>query len=487
MLASPLAVTIKISGVTVSSRVVRAIFTVILAAAVAGVIYVTPMFEGDAVVGKLLEATVWLLSAFLANNLLVMLLWQGLIPLWTGREVQKLVMQVSGFTVILIALGIVLVRIFDVPVAWVLATSGILIAIVGFALRNMISDLFTGIALGFERPFSLGDWIQLADGTVGKVVEMNWRSTRLITREEVTVIIPNSELAVSTFKNFSMPERYWRDEFDLLLGHDVTAYQAERVLLSAITQVPELARIPKPPEVRIDRYTENGIVWSVRYWVPDYPEMPRLRYEVQKAASRNLHYAGLRIPGQRIKVDDESGTPISDVDREFLKTISLFNELSDYEIDMLESSMTRHLFLKNENVVQQGDDGTSLFMVKEGLLEVDIRSESGNRVTVAHLKPGSFFGEMSLLTGEPRGATVRAVVDSMVYEVDKEDFEPLVRTRPAIIEALSELLSRRQRDNKVHDNEQRRLQEAAEGERRLLEKMRSFFLDDGREPRLRDV
>ena len=154
---------------------------------------------------------------------------------------------------------------------------------------------------------------------------------------------------------------------------------------------------------------------------------------------------------------------------------------------MLESSMTRHLFLKNENVVQQGDDGTSLFMVKEGLLEVDIRSESGNRVTVAHLKPGSFFGEMSLLTGEPRGATVRAVVDSMVYEVDKEDFEPLVRTRPAIIEALSELLSRRQRDNKVHDNEQRRLQEAAEGERRLLEKMRSFFLGDGRESRIRDA
>lgn len=461
-----------------SSRVVRFIATIVLAAVVVGIVWLIPRFGFDSIAGKTLETVLWISAGFLANNLLVIILWEWLVPWWTGRQVQKLVMQVIGFAVIMLAVGIVLVRVFNVSPTGVLTTSGIFIAIIGFALRNMISDLFTGIALGIERPFSMGDWIQIADGTVGRVEEVNWRSTRLITREEVTVVIPNSELAISTFKNFSIPERYWRDEFQLLLGHDVTAYQAERVLLSAINQVPELARIPKGPEVRIDKYTENGIIWSVRYWVPDYPDMSRLRYEVQKAASRNLHYAGLRIPGERIRIDDDRDTPISDVDREFLRTISLFNELSDYEIDMLEKSMTRHLFLKNENVVQQGEDGASLFMVKEGLLEVDIRAESGDRVTVAHLKPGSFFGEMSLLTGEPRGATVRAVVDSMVYEVDKDDFEPLVRTRPAIIEGLSELLATRQRNNRLHDNEQRRLKEGADGERRLLEKMRIFFLGD---------
>ncbi len=462
-----------------AGRVFRAIMTIVLAAVIVGITLVIPGFGIDSLAGRLLETLLWIAAGFLANNLLIIVLWQGLIPLWTGEQVQKLVIQVTGFMVLVLTLAIVSVRVFKLPVAGVLTTSGIFIAIIGFALRNMISDLFTGIALGIERPFTMGDWIQIADGTVGKVVEVNWRSTRLITREEVTVVIPNSELAISTFKNFSMPERYWRDEFDILLNHDVTAHQAERVLLSAINQVPELARIPKPPEVRINRYTENGVIWAVRYWVPDYPDMSRLRYEVQKAASRNLYYAGLRIPGERIRIDDDRDTPISDVDREFLRTISLFNQLSDYEIDMLEKSMTRHLFLKDEDIVRQGEEGTSLFMVKEGLLEVDIGSADGTRVTVAHLKPGSFFGEMSLLTGEPRGATVHAVVDSMVYEIDKDDFEPLVRTRPAIIEALSELLAKRQRANAEQDSEQLRLRQTAEGERRLLAKMRMFFLGEG--------
>ena len=186
-------------------------------------------------------------GVMIVNQVLYLALWQTLVPRWSRNAVPKLLTQMTLMLLIIIAVGIIMVQIYEVPTSGVLTTSGLFIAIIGFALRDMISDLFTGIALGIERPFSVGDWIQVPDGTVGRVVEMNWRSTRLITREEISVVIPNSELAISTFKNFSKPERAWRDEFEILLHQTVTIHQAERILLSAINQVPEIVAVGKQP------------------------------------------------------------------------------------------------------------------------------------------------------------------------------------------------------------------------------------------------
>lgn len=183
---------------------------------------------------KVAYATAIFSGVMVVNQVIYLALWQTLLPRWSGNAVPKLLTQMTLMLLIIVAVGIIMVQVYEVPISGVLTTSGLFIAIIGFALRNMISDLFTGIALGIERPFSVGDWIQVPDGTVGRVVEMNWRSTRLLTREEISVVIPNSELAISTFKNFSKPERAWRDEFEILLHQTVTTHQAERILLSAI-------------------------------------------------------------------------------------------------------------------------------------------------------------------------------------------------------------------------------------------------------------
>ena len=205
-------------------------------------------------------------SALALNQIVNVVIWNWLIPRWSGFPVPRFLAQVTLVVFVITAISIIMVKVYAVPVTGVLTTSGIFIAIIGFALRNMISDVFTGIALGMERPFSVGDWIQIVDGTLGKVVEMNWRSTRLITREEISVVIPNSELATSTFKNFSKPERAWRDEFDILLHQRVTTHQAERILLSAVNQVPEIVAVGKPPEVRIsgERHRLAGTLLGTR-------------------------------------------------------------------------------------------------------------------------------------------------------------------------------------------------------------------------------
>ena len=381
-----------------------------------------------------------------------------------------MLVQLTAVILAIIAFGIIMVTVFNIPVSGVMTTSGVFIAIVGFALRNMISDLFTGIALGIERPFGYGDWIQLNDGTVGRVVEMNWRSTRLLTREEISVVIPNSELALTTFKNYSKPERAWRDEFDILLSHSVTAHQAERILLSAVSQVPEITAVNKPPEIRITEYNENGTIWQVRFWVPDYASMSRLRYEVQKAVLRNMHYAGLDIPPERVLVQAPTEED-SDTRFTFLRGVDLFDELSDDEIRKLMANMNERLHLRDESIVREGDAGDSLFIVKEGLLDVNIGTD-GESITVAHLVPGSFFGEMSLLTGDPRHATVITHVDSVVYEIKQQDFEVILRARPEIARTLSEVLTERQSRNRIS---QQQSTAVIESENSLMERILGFF------------
>ena len=222
--------------------------------------------------------------------------------------------------------------------------------------------------------------------------------------------------------------------------------------------------------MRIARYTENGIVWQVRFWVPDYQQMSRLRYEVQKAISRNMHYAGLSIPAEQVQVSEPATS--EDATFDLLRRIDLFDSLIDSELEQLQQAMSESLALKKTEVVVEGDEGDSLFIFKEGLLEVSINGENG-AYTVAHLLPGSFFGEMSLLTGDPRGATVTAQVDSLVLEVSKAIFEPIIKARPEIAEVLSRTIEFRNQQNETENN--RQPQSEASGDRPLLARIRDFF------------
>ena len=180
---------------------------------------------------------------------------------------------------------------------------------IGFALRNLISDVFTGIALGLERPLKIGDWIEFDQGEPGRIVEINWRSSRLVTADEISVVVPNSQLATAAFRNYSTPQKYWRDKFDIVLPYDVTYRQAERILLSAVAQVPNSANVPRKPDVLIGDYLERGTTWRLRYWVPDYSRLAVTRYEIKRNVLRNLYYAGIEVPHTQMDVFVHVGLP----------------------------------------------------------------------------------------------------------------------------------------------------------------------------------
>ncbi len=164
---------------------------------------------------------------------------------------------------------------------------------------------------------------------------------------------------------------------------------------------------------------------------------------MQRAILRNMHYSGVHVPAQRIEWRSlPREAPQRDID--FLHAIDLIAPLTDEEILVINDQMTQHLFKRGVPVVSQGEAGHSLFVVKEGMLSVFVAGADGRETRVGSLTPGAFFGELSLLTGAPRGATVVPEVDSVGFEITKNTLAPILQRRPELAERLSETLAERQ-------------------------------------------
>ncbi len=377
--------------------------------------------------------------------------WHGWVEANTDTQVPKLLIDISSFAVWVAAVVTALSVVFDVSISAFLTTSGIVIAVIGFALRYLISDVFTGIALGLERPFNIGDWIELEDGTLGKVVEINWRATKLITKKETAVVVPNTFLATRPFTNYNWPENFFRNSFEIVLDYDVTAHQAERILLAAVNQATGDIGIPRKPDLRIREYTPRGARWEVRFWCPEHQDLEGLQYKVKRYVLRNLHFAGVKVPREKLELLDSTHpkalhNPVKR-DVTFLRDVHLFDSMTDEELEQLRDRMDERLCLMGDPIVEQGEEGDSLFLLREGYLDVFIQNEDGDRVMVGHLLPGSFFGEMSLLTGAKRAATVIPSVDADVFEISKEHIRSFLAGSEDLVRQLSLALAERQLQN----------------------------------------
>jgi small-conductance mechanosensitive channel len=393
-----------------------------------------------------------------------------------GLPPTRMVRQFIAALCWVVSIGSVGAIFFNVPVGSLVTTSGLVVAMIGIALKDVIADAFTGLAL----PIKIGDWIEV-EGQLGRVVEISWRATRLLTSDRVTVSIPNTHLTAKPFKNFSQPEPYFRDAFKVVLDHAVTSYQAERILLAAARQVEAIQDIPYRPDARIIAFTERGIEWELRYYVPDAGTAWKVRYQIQRNLLRNLHYSGIALPYPVLVRKDapprEQGYEPADEVR-FLRGVELFDSLSDDELRSVVKALTLRLKITGQPLVRQGEAGDSLFVLREGLLRVSIRRpDTSDEIEVAQLAPGSFVGEMSLLTGAPRSATVTPVIDSMCYEITRDIMAPLIEKRPELAQQLSDVLADRQLRNsakletsgKVNEIQKRSLTE------QILGRINTFF------------
>ena len=329
--------------------------------------------------------------------------------------------------------------------------SAVVTAVLGFALKDTLGNVFAGLAIHAEHPFEVGDWIQYdaVPAHVGRVVEINWRATKVLTLDDAHVIIPNGQLAQASIRNFTKPEAWSRRSLFVVTPYDVPPQRVQAIILEAIRGSFGVLEQPAPSVVT-NAFTERGVEHWVRLFTTAFDQRDR----VDGMARDRIWYAlarhGIRIPvathAVQLSEPPVPETPAAAADRRAgcLEQIDLLEPLSPGLVRRLAESSVDRLYAAGEQVVRQGDAGSSMFVILSGRVEVTAGvPATGPAATLATLGPGSHFGEMSLMTGCPRVATVTTLEETRLLEICKDGFAAILAAEPGLVEALGRSLQSR--------------------------------------------
>jgi small-conductance mechanosensitive channel/CRP-like cAMP-binding protein len=333
-----------------------------------------------------------------------------------------------------------------------LVTSTVLSAILGLSLQDVLSSVMAGIALQMEGPIAPRDWVRVGDKE-GEVVQMNWRTITLRSRDGHNVVLPNARVAREDIVNYSRPgpSVMLHATVDVAYAHPPAEVKA--VLEAAVSGAQGVSAAP-PVEVLVSRFAESAVEYDLRFWTRDLARSPAVRDAALSRAWYALRRAGLAIPFPQREIalrqvpetrDDERLERRRAESFDALRNVETFRPLTDEQVSDLSRHARLERYTAGEALVRQGEAGRSLFVVRAGDVRVEKADGSSTR-ELARLGPGSFFGEMSLLTGEPRSASVVALGEVEVVVVEKDAFATLLHDDGHLARALSEALEERSRE-----------------------------------------
>jgi small-conductance mechanosensitive channel/CRP-like cAMP-binding protein len=392
------------------------------------------------------------------------------------------------------ALGLLLTR-MGINLSSLLTTSAVLTAVVGLSLQDTLGNMVAGITLQLDSSVRVGDWVKV--GVVsGRVSEIRWRFTAIETRNWETVIVPNAQLikgqVIIQGRRTDQPIK-WRRWIYFNVDFRFSPTQVIDTIQTALRgeRIANVAETPLPNCLLID-IQDSFYRFSVRYWLTDLavddPTDSAVRTRIVNALKRvNIPTS---IPAHAIFLTSDTAERREQKTRqdlarrvEWLHRIELFNSLSIEEVTKMAEALHAIPFAPGEVLTRQGAEAHWLYIIVSGNVSVRVRHEEMER-EVAQLGEGRFFGEMGLLTGESRSATVVAIDEVECYRLGKQVFQELVKERPEIAEEVAAELARR-RTQLSAAREDLDAEAKRENERQtaydLLRKMRSFFgLDEER-------
>ena len=324
-----------------------------------------------------------------------------------------------------------------------LITSTIGAAVLGFSLQDTLGNLFAGLAIQIEQPFRVGHWISIADKE-GQVQEVTWRATKLRTKNGQFLIVPNNVVSQQPVLNYSEPTIPTRVDVEVGASYLTPPNDVKDAIGEAIRNAP-LAMTAPPPEVTVKDFGGSSVDYLAQFWIEDYAVDRRARDQVRTNIWYEFRRRNIEIPWP-IQVQYERDEEPVRTDRHIdqaaseLGRVDLFATLTPEARTVLAASSNEQLFAAGEAIVRQGATGDSMFIVLSGRVRVTLEPSGQEVATTA---AGGFFGEMSMLTGEPRTATVRAVVDSRVLQITSGAFSELALATPSLLEHVTTVVTNR--------------------------------------------
>jgi small-conductance mechanosensitive channel/CRP-like cAMP-binding protein len=402
---------------------------------------------------------IWLAGAWTLSRLIGGLLSEQFARSRFSWAVPRLIRDSLTLIIFVGAIGGILANVFGQSLTGFFAASGAMAIVLGLALRTAILDIFTGLAINLDRSYQIDDWVEVhhrdfKHPIAGRIVDINWRTTRIETEDARQVVIPNNVMSTTMTTNYSLPDRLARFAVTVPLEASVPIERAIRLLQSgAIDAIGPGGPVAQPaPSVLLWEVSERGIEYSVRYWIRMGQVAPNMaRSAVLRSVLEHLTMAGIEpaYPKEDVyhaRMPSRVGAyDVPEARSALLAKVDLLaNTLERDELQDLARRMVERRFRRGDDLIRQGDVGRSMLIIAEGLVDVIAAPEGGGPPrSIARRHPGQPIGEMSLLTGGRRSATARALTDVVAFEIAREHLEPLLESRPGLAGALSWLVAER--------------------------------------------
>ena len=327
-----------------------------------------------------------------------------------------------------------------------LTGSAIAAAVIGFALQDTLGNLFAGLAIQIERPFRVGHWITVGSYE-GMVTAVTWRATKIRTKAGNLVIVPNNIIGKESINNYSEPAAPTRLFVEVGVAYQTPPTEVRTAIDNVMRDAKYVLKTPAP-ELLLYDFAASSITYRIRFWIDDFSKDEVARAAVRTGIYYEFQRRGIEIP-YPIQVEYSRDEPVIDLPQQrtiFARAIAavpVFAGLPPEAHGALADAAVRRVFGHGEVIVHEGDDGRSMFIVRHGQVRVVVGAEQRE---VAVTRAGGYFGEMSLLTGDPRTATVVAHGDVTVLEIDADAFGTYIKAHPEVIDALAQAAADRRRE-----------------------------------------
>lgn len=406
--------------------------------------------DADARLIKTVQTLLWVCVIHGALSLLnVVLFEQAEVGTWRSR-VPKLLIDLARLFLILLGTAIVLATVWNADLAGLVTALGVSSIVIGLALQDTLGSVMSGIALLFERPFSVGDWLHVA-GVVGQVIDINWRAIRLQTLEREMVVIPHKVISGETIRNFSQPLQLHAERIRIGFSYNDPPNLARQVLKSTALETQGILTDPEPQIFTLS-YDDFAVTYEVKFFIRNYGELEEIRDRFMTRVWYAAQRSKLTIPFPIRTLYHFHGptTQAKGISKRFtegLQSLPAFVPLNKEQETMRSPSegiVLQH-FAAGERVVRQGHAGSALYIIVSGQAIITTTDLQGHEQEVLPLKAGEFFGEMALFSGEPSLVSVVAVDDLEVMMIAATVVNQMIDRQPSFAREIGQILEIRRR------------------------------------------
>lgn len=377
---------------------------------------------------------------------------------WQSR-VPKLLRDLARTLLIAVGAAIIYSQVWKQEISGALTALGLGSIVIGLALQEPLGNLVSGLMLLFERPLDIGDWV-IADGTTGKVIEINWRSVHIETLLHEMRIIPNVSLYKNSFSNLSRPTHDRTETYDIGLSYDHPPSEAKRALLGLLQATPGVLRQP-PPEVHTVEYADSSIIYRLYFTVARYEDVLPVRDAVLSRIWYVTRRHGLQIPypiRMQYRYPEPTSAP-QPTAAELLERFPRYHVIRDAMLATPAAAASSGdaagaatpptgrvlTFAPGEELLPFGATHHGFCLVADGQVGLSARDAGGRDIRFATLSPGDFYGEATLSAGRPSDFRAVADTDATVVTLDAAVVAGLLEQSSGLAAEIGDAIDARRR------------------------------------------